>query len=118
MKKIAALAVATTMIITTCIPVFAAPGNAQTTNTPTATARAAQTPAATVTAEQAKAIALKNAGLTEQEVRFVKNQLEYDDGILQYDIEFVKGQTEYEYDIDAATGAIISVDIDIVHSII
>ena len=116
MKRIAALAIVTTMMITTCIPVFAAPANTQTANTPAATAQA-QIPAATVTAEQAKAIALKNAGLTEQEVRFVKNQLEYDDGILQYDIEFVKGQTEYEYDINATTGAIISTDIDIVHSI-
>lgn len=117
MKRIAALALATTMMITTCIPVFAAPAGTQTAKAPAATAQAAQTPAATVTAEQAKAIALKSAGLTEQEVRFVKNQLEYDDGILQYDIEFVKGQTEYEYDINATTGAIISTDIDLVHSI-
>lgn len=106
MKKIAALAIATTMMITTCIPVFAAPINART----------AQTPAATVTAEEAEAIALKNAGLTEQEVRFVKNKLDYDDGILQYEIEFVKGHTEYEYDINATTGAIISADIDLEHS--
>lgn len=45
---VAALAIATTMMITTCIPVFAAPANTQTANTPAATARAAQIPAETV----------------------------------------------------------------------
>ena len=113
MKKIAVFTIAAVMMITTCIPVFATPASTQA-QTPAATA---VLPIATVTAEQAKAIALVNAGFAAKDVTFVKNQLEFDDGILQYDIEFVNGQTEYEYDIDATTGAILSVDIDLVHTL-
>jgi uncharacterized membrane protein YkoI len=110
MKKITMAIIIAAMTITMCVPVFA---------TQPAKAAPAQTTTATttvkLTADQAKAIALSNAGFTEKEVRFVKNQLEFDDGIMQYDIEFVQGTTEYEYDIDANTGAILSVDIDLVH---
>ena len=110
MKKITVLTIAAVMMIATCIPVFAA-------TTAQAPVTTAVLPTATVTAEQAKAISLANAGFAEKDITFVKNQIEFDDGILQYDIEFVNGQTEYEYDIDATTGAILSVDIDLVHTL-
>ncbi len=57
--------------------------------------------------DQAKRIALKHAGLTAAEVSFTKAKLEKDDGLRKYEIEFIKGNTEYEYEIDAATGAIL-----------
>lgn len=35
-------------------------------------------------------------------------ELERDDGVTKYDIEFVSGKWEYDYDINAYTGAVIS----------
>lgn len=37
----------------------------------------------------------------------------YDDGFLVYDVEFYSGSTEYDYEINAQTGAIHSVDWDV-----
>ena len=61
---------------------------------------------------QAKQIALEHAGLTENEVTFVRSHIDYDDGVMEYEVEFYSGNTEYDYDIDAMTGAIRSMDQD------
>ncbi|MDD6933236.1 MAG: PepSY domain-containing protein, partial [Eubacteriales bacterium] len=45
------------------------------------------------------------------DVTFTKAKLEKDDGVRKYEIEFRKGGTEYEYEIDAATGAILECDV-------
>lgn len=66
-----------------------------------------------ITEQEAKEIALKNAGLAEEEVQFRKARLDYDDNRAQYDIEFLVGNEEYDYDIDATTGEILSMDRDI-----
>ena len=66
-----------------------------------------------ITEQEAKELALKNAGLAEEEVQFRKARLDYDDNRAQYDIEFLVGNEEYDYDIDAATGEILSMDRDI-----
>ena len=63
--------------------------------------------------ERAKQIALSHAGLSQGSVSFVKAQLDYEDGVKVYEIEFYSGNVEYDYEINAATGAIISVDRDI-----
>lgn len=60
-----------------------------------------------ITAEEAKAAALKHAGLTASEVTFTKAELDYDNGIAEYDIEFNSALNEYEYEINAATGMVI-----------
>lgn len=65
-----------------------------------------------ITADRAKKIALAHAGLTEVNVTFVKAKLDTDDGRQEYEIEFYNGSTEYDYDIDAATGEILSYDSD------
>ena len=57
--------------------------------------------------EEAKEAALKHAGLTSQEVTFIKEELDYDDGITEYEIEFVTNTTKYEYEINAADGAVL-----------
>ena len=57
--------------------------------------------------DEAKRVALKNAGASESQVRFTKAKLDYDDGVAKYEIEFVKGNTKYEYEINAKTGEII-----------
>ena len=69
-----------------------------------------------ITVEKAKTIALNHAGLTAGAVTFVKAKQDYDDGRLVYEIEFVttsgNGYLEYDYEIDAATGSILSYDYD------
>lgn len=62
--------------------------------------------------EAAKAIALKDAGLKANQVKFVKAGTDYDDGRKYYEVEFYKGNREYDYTIDAATGKIVEVDYD------
>ncbi|MDO5062140.1 MAG: PepSY domain-containing protein [Peptostreptococcaceae bacterium] len=62
---------------------------------------------------KAKQIALKNAGLKESEVSFVRIGLGFDDGRYEYDVEFYKGNVEYDYEIDAKTGKIVEFDKDI-----
>ena len=61
---------------------------------------------------KAKAIALQDAGLKEEDVTFVRCHMDMDDGRMEYEVEFFSGNTEYDYDIDAATGAIVSMDFD------
>lgn len=62
----------------------------------------------TITADEAKAIALRHAGLKENQVGNIRAVCERDDGILQYEVEFRCGQWEYEYGIHAETGAVLS----------
>lgn len=61
-----------------------------------------------ISADQAKAVALEHAGLTGQQVSEFELKFKPKHGYAIYDIEFRHGWDEYEYEIDAATGAIIS----------
>ena len=63
--------------------------------------------------EQARSIALSDAGLEEKDVQFIKEEQEIDDGRMVYDIEFYSDNKEYDYEIEAATGNIISRDYDV-----
>ena len=66
-----------------------------------------------ITEDQAREIALADAGLTAEEVTFLKTQLDRDDGRLVYDVEFYTADyTEYDYEIDAADGTVLSSDFD------
>lgn len=65
-----------------------------------------------ISPEEAKAAALKDAGLSESDVRFTKTELEYDDGRAEYEVEFYYAKTEYDYTIDAFSGNIIEYDVD------
>ena len=69
--------------------------------------------AAAVTEEQARETALSHAGLTADQVTFVRSELDRDDGRLMYDVEFYTSDyKEYDYEIDASTGEILSYDYD------
>ena len=71
---------------------------------------------ASITAEAAKAKALAHAGLAETDVTFIKAELDRDDGRLVYDVEFYTADyKEYDYEIDAATGEVVSFDYDVEH---
>lgn len=67
----------------------------------------------TITAEAAKSAALAHAGLSADQVVFVKAGLDYDDGRLVFDVEFYSGNMEYDYEIDAYAGTVVSFDHDI-----
>ena len=72
-----------------------------------------QAAATAVTEEQAREAALSHAGLTADQVTFVRSELDRDDGRLMYDVEFYTSDyKEYDYEIDAATGEILSYDYD------
>lgn len=67
----------------------------------------------TVDEAKAKSIALEHAGLSQDQVTFLKCQLDRDDGRQIYDVEFYSADyTEYDYEIDASTGAVLSYDYD------
>ena len=58
---------------------------------------------------EAKQIALREAGLTEEDgVVFTTAKLEDDDAQLLYEIKFYVSDTEYEVDVDAAKGTVLS----------
>ncbi len=63
--------------------------------------------------ERAKQIVLEHAGLSEQQVKNLKIDLDRDNGVLKYEIDFYYGNVEYDYDLNALTGEIISFDRDI-----
>ena len=103
----------TTTAMTTVMTTTTADNTTAMTDSTTTTAMFADTPAAAITAEQAQAIALEDAGLTSEDVTRLRAELEYDNGRQYYDVQFFQGTVEYDYEIDAATGAIIEKDRDI-----
>ncbi|MGI5962357.1 MAG: PepSY domain-containing protein [Lawsonibacter sp.] len=62
--------------------------------------------------EEAKDIALDHAGVSYSKAVFVRVEADYDDGRKIYEVEFYSGNKEYDYEIEAATGKIISYDYD------
>ncbi len=92
----------------------AAPTAAPADPTPAATpAPTGNTASETLTREEAIAIALKHAGLEESQVRHLHAEKDYDHGKLEYEVDFHYDRWEYDYDIDAATGAILKWDKEI-----
>ena len=66
-----------------------------------------------ITEDRAREIALAHAGLTADQVSFVRAKLDWDDGRQVYDVEFYTvDYKEYDYEIDARTGEILSFDYD------
>ena len=65
---------------------------------------------------RAKEIALNHAGIKAADATVTKSKLDYEDGRQVYEIEFYvsgsSGYTEYDYEIDTATGKIVSYDHD------
>lgn len=65
---------------------------------------AKQTSTSTISKADAKAAALKHAGVAEKDAKSLKIELD-DEGY--YDISFTAGGYEYDYDVDAKTGNIL-----------
>ena len=73
---------------------------------------------AKITSDKAKEIALNHANLSENQVTFIKSNIDYDDGMQAYDVEFYHNNQEYDYKIDANSGAIVEYDLDIENYVI
>ena len=56
---------------------------------------------------EARDIALKDAGLTESQVRDLEVELDKDGGKAHYDVDFDADGYEYDYEVDAQTGKIL-----------
>ena len=90
MKKLILLLVAMTLVLTAC-------GSAK----------------AKLSADEAKQIALDNAGLSNEDVTFIKAEKDREDGKVVYEVEFyTKDKREFDYEIDGNTGDILSYDTD------
>ena len=57
--------------------------------------------------EKAKQIALKNAKVSEDKVKDLEIELDYENGKMVYEVGFDVGNKEYDYEIDAKSGKII-----------
>ncbi len=131
MKKTIVLCILTALLFTGCAqmpvqpepaaPVVADPtvaGTTSVTETPTETQPVTEVPPAVdfsgeLTEEDAKNMGLAFASLTADQVVFVKSDLEMDDGRKVYDVEFyTEDFREFDYEIDAATGEVLSFDSD------
>lgn len=67
---------------------------------------------AQLTEAEVRDIALKDAGLTKDQVSRLRVDFDDDDGVPEYDVEFWCDGWEYEYEIHAETGKIRSRDKD------
>lgn len=68
---------------------------------------------AMISEEEAKNIALKDAGVKETDVTILSVKQEIDDGVEEYEVDFKVGTTEYDYAIDAVSGKILEKDVDV-----
>lgn len=64
-------------------------------------------PEVKVSREEAKAAALKHAGLSENEISRYKAELDRERAGLVYEIEFDAGKYEYEYEVSAEDGKVL-----------
>ena len=72
-------------------------------------------PAGNISLEEATNIALTNANLSADSVRFLRTEMEYENNTLIYEIDFTHNDFEYDYKISAMTGEIISYDKDSIY---
>ena len=80
----------------------------QSTARPKATAKpTAKDAAETINRDDALSAALKNAGISPDDAGQVKVEKDREDGRTVYEVEFKADGYEYEYEIDAATGAVL-----------
>ncbi|HJD22565.1 MAG TPA: PepSY domain-containing protein, partial [Firmicutes bacterium] len=81
--------------------------NGTTSSTPP-TATTAAPSSGRLTADQALSAALSHAGVSAQSAYDKSIELDYDHGMAVYEIEFSSAGVEYEYEINAATGEVLT----------
>ena len=65
-----------------------------------------------LTIEQARDLALEQAGVTADQVTQLEVEYDTDDGIPRYEVSFHYDGWEYDYELSAETGELISYDRD------
>ena len=65
-----------------------------------------------LTMEAAKQAALQHAGVSESDARRMEIDFDYEHGMAVYEIEWKVGWTEYSYEISAASGEVVSYEMD------
>lgn len=78
--------------------------------TPSQSTASNNTASSNISSSKAKSIALKDAGVKESEIYDFEIELDRDNGTLHYDVSFEKDGKDYDYEINAETGKIISVE--------
>ena len=68
-----------------------------------------------ISLDEAKNIAVTNAGVDINSVKFTREELDHDNHTLVYELEFFYNNIEYDYEINATTGDIISYDKDSIY---
>ena len=68
-----------------------------------------------ISLDEAKNIAVTNAGVDINNVKFTREELDHDNHTLVYELEFFYNNIEYDYEINATTGDIISYDKDSIY---
>ena len=63
-----------------------------------------------ITKEEAKAVAIKHAGLKAADVKRIEIELDRERNGLVYEIDFDAGKYEYEYEINAESGKVIKAE--------
>lgn len=79
----------------------------------TTTVDTTKNPSKRISETEAKRLALEHAQVQEADAKFVTVKLDQDGIRSEYEVEFYVGNKEYDYEIDAETGEIISVDYEI-----
>ena len=67
----------------------------------------------TITEDQALDIALKDAGISKDQISYSEVHKDYDDGINKYEVEAHVGNKEYNYDIAVKGGKILEHEAEI-----
>ncbi len=66
-----------------------------------------------ITREEALAVALAHAGVSEGDYDGLEFEMDYHKGVMVYNVEFDTAEFEYEYDIHATTGEVVKFEKDI-----
>lgn len=90
--------------VTTTAPAETTPAKEETT---TAAVTTEDAQSGGITEDDAKAIAVADAGVSEADVMFTKSKTDYEDGIQIYEIDFYTSDTEYDYEIAVSDGKIV-----------
>ena len=64
----------------------------------------------TITAKKAKEIALAHAGLAAKKVRDLETEIDKERGKVIYEVSFENGKFDFEYEIDAKSGEILTIN--------
>ena len=89
--------------------------NNSNTNESTNNENASNSNTTTITMDEARDIALNHASTNINSITHLRTERDYKNNTLVYEVDFIYNNYEYDYKIDAATGTIISYDVDSIY---